>query len=278
MKNLKQLGILASTTLLTMAVLASCSSEPEADTSGSTGSTDAGTSSAAPSVTPEATPDATPDAPEGEDGVVGDMSLEAEDSDAPAGEESTEEGVPSPEDVENSDPNATPPEGETAEPEAETTPEAEATPEVEPEAEATPEAETAPESSTGSSVDLAGFYNSVIADYEFSMMDKVTGEFLTNFFPGMDAVSTVQQEIYMAMMTASAVEIALVEVTNAADVATVTGILQERIDFQIDGGAWYPETMEAWANQSKIVSNGNVVMMIVHPDFEAISAKFQGLF
>lgn len=166
---------------------------------------------------------------------------------------------------------------ETPDTEPETTPEPE-TPDVTPEPdipEVTPEPE--PEAPS-SSVNLSSFYNSMSSTHSFGMMEPVTGDFLSNFFPGMSNISTTQQEIYMAMMTASAVEIALVEVANSSDVNTVKTIFQTRINTQAEGGAWYPEAMDAWKNNSRVVSNGNFVMMIVHPNCDAITSGFNALF
>lgn len=86
------------------------------------------------------------------------------------------------------------------------------------------------------------------------------------------------------MISAVACEIALVEVANAADVETVKAIFQARIDYQtIDNGsgnpgAWYPATVEEWQNNSRIVSNGNFVMLIVWNDCDQIVEDFNALF
>lgn len=170
---------------------------------------------------------------------------------------------------------------EEAKPE-ETTPEPEVTPDVEPEPtpevepDPTPEVEATPDA--GSSVNLNSFYKSMSSAHGFGSMESVTGDFLANFFPGMSSVKTSQQEIYMAMMTASAVEIALVEVENSSDVNTVKNIFETRIKTQVEGGAWYPETIEAWEKNSRVVTNGNFVLMVVHPNCDAIASSFQGLF
>lgn len=173
--------------------------------------------------------------------------------------------------IEEAKPEETTPE---AEPEATPEAEPESTPEVEPEP--TPEPEVTPDA--GSSVDLNSFYKSMSSAHGFGSMESVSGDFLANFFPGMANVKTSQQEIYMAMMTASAVEIALVEVENSSDVNTVKNIFETRIKTQVEGGAWYPETIEAWEKNSRVVTNGNFVLMIVHPNCDAVVSSFQGLF
>ena len=87
----------------------------------------------------------------------------------------------------------------------------------------------------------------------------------------------------MAMISASAVEIALVEVSNSADVDTVKGIFQSRIDYQVGdgespGGAWYPEPTEMWKNNSCIVSNGNYVMLVAFENADSVVDSFNALF
>ena len=76
---------------------------------------------------------------------------------------------------------------------------------------------------------------------------------------------------------------ALVEVENAEDVETVEGIFQARIDYQVGdennpGGAWYPETIRGWEENSRIVSNGNYVMMAVGDGAKDAVESFNALF
>lgn len=337
--NLKKLGLLTTTTLLSVALLTSCKSDEETpavtDTPTTTPSVGAGSSTTGSTESADT-----------EDGVA-DLGLDMPEEDE--GEESESEG-----DEDISTEPATPPEGEAGDSDAKlsspdvTLTEAGATykltvsgtsvsgvsyssdntavatvandgtvtavstgnatitvkfttssgksqslgavircdiPEPEPELEVTPEPEATPEpevpeveTPSATSVDLSGFYNSMSSAHSFGSMEPVTGDFLSNFFPGISGVSTNQQHIYMAMMTSSAVEIALVEVSNGSDVDTVKGIFQSRINSQVDGGAWYPETIESWKNTSRVVSNGNYVMMIVHPNCDAIVSSFNGLF
>ena len=71
---------------------------------------------------------------------------------------------------------------------------------------------------------------------------------------------------------------ALVQVSDSKDVDTVKGILQARIDQMVNGGAWYPGPTEQWTNNSRVVSNGNYVMMVVHEDCDDIVSAFNALF
>lgn len=137
------------------------------------------------------------------------------------------------------------------------------------------------------SVDLSAFYQSLVNSYgaEFPADANVSdnAELVDSFYPGLSAVNTKQVVIYQPMMSSVVCEIVLVEVENAADVQTVKDICQARIDYQVGdgtrpGGAWYPESMEGWENDSRIVSNGNYVMLIAYSDCDAVVSAFNGLF
>ena len=70
---------------------------------------------------------------------------------------------------------------------------------------------------------------------------------------------------------------------QSADVDTVKAIFQARIDYMVrdgegPGGAWYPGPTEQWTNNSRVVSNGNYVMMVVHENCDDIVAAFNALF
>ena len=99
-----------------------------------------------------------------------------------------------------------------------------------------------------------------------------------DMYPGIADVATNQLVIYQPMMGAVVCEIALAEVSNASDVDAVKAIFQARIDAQVEGGAWYPESIKGWEENSRIVTNGNYVMMIAwsycDEAVEAFNAKF----
>ena len=99
-----------------------------------------------------------------------------------------------------------------------------------------------------------------------------------DLYPGIADIATEQLVIYQPMMGAVVCEIALAEVTDAADIEAVKAIFQSRIDAQVSGGAWYPESIRGWEENSRIVTNGNCVMMIAYSDCDAIVDAFNGLF
>ena len=151
------------------------------------------------------------------------------------------------------------------------------TPSVEVEESAAPEM---PAVSSG--VDLNGFYTSVCTTYgenfpaNMNLCESV--EMLDAFYPGLSGLETKQLMIYQPMMGAVVCEIALAEAANEADVETIKGIFQSRIDSQVDGGAWYPESIEGWKNNSRIVANGNTIMMIAYSECDAVVEAFNALF
>lgn len=115
------------------------------------------------------------------------------------------------------------------------------------------------------------FYAGLFNKYEgFNATMSLEGDYLNNYYPGLSAIATKQRTIYGTMISAAVGEIALVEVSRAADVQKVKDIFQARIDAQVGtddepGGAWYPASIEGWKTGSRIVSKGNYVMMVAFP-------------
>lgn len=119
--------------------------------------------------------------------------------------------------------------------------------------------------------DLAAYYNDFIASLgedNAPMMMEVTEDFMDSTYPGLSDYELNQRVIYTAAISAVAFEMALVECANESDVEAVQGIFQSRIDNQVNGGAMYPATAEAWQN-AEVLVNGNVVALIVAGDYQA---------
>ena len=134
------------------------------------------------------------------------------------------------------------------------------------------------DSAAAGSVDLTAFYNDMTSQYEFQTLQAFTGDVLESYYPGMGAVSTKQCLIMGTMMTMNNGEFCLVEVSDSKDVETVKSIFQSRIDYMAGGGAWYPGPTDTWTNNSRVVSNGNYVMMVVHESCDDIVEAFNALF
>ena len=110
--------------------------------------------------------------------------------------------------------------------------------------------------------------------YEFQTLQAFSGEILDSYYPGMSEVDTKQCLIMGTMMSMNNGEFCLVEVSNSSDVETVKAILQSRVDYMAESGAWYPGPTELWTNSSRVVSNGNYVMMVVHENCDDIVDAF----
>lgn len=128
------------------------------------------------------------------------------------------------------------------------------------------------------SVDLSAFYSTVTTNHQFGMLSLADATMIKDVYPGLSDIKTNQCLPYINMMTMNSGEIALVEVASSGDVDTVKGIFQDRIDAQVAGGAFYPSAIEAWQNNSRVVSKGSYVMMVVHEDCDAIVNEFNALF
>ena len=129
-----------------------------------------------------------------------------------------------------------------------------------------------------SKVDLAACYSSVTSKYSMPNLSLADSTMLDNYYAGLSSVATEQSQVYINMMSMNMGEISLVQVKDSKDVATVKAIFQARIDSMVNGGAWYPEPTRIWSEQSRVVSNGNYVMMVVGEDCDAIVKDFNALF
>lgn len=134
-----------------------------------------------------------------------------------------------------------------------------------------------------SDVDLGAFYTALLEEGEWPELMSLENEQLDAFYPGLLDLELEQCSVSTAAIGSIACEIALVEVKNTEDVETVEGILQARVDYQVGdgnspGGAVYPATMEAWEQNSRIVSNGNYVMLAVCEDADGAVEQFNALF
>ena len=107
------------------------------------------------------------------------------------------------------------------------------------------------------------------------MMMPMEGEMLDAAYEGLSAIETKQLVVYAPAISAVAMEFAFAEVADAADVETVQNIFQARIDAQVDGGAWYPATIEQWEKNSEIVTIDNYVCLFVCSDKDVLIEAFR---
>ena len=113
--------------------------------------------------------------------------------------------------------------------------------------------------------DLAAYYAnfeaSLGADNTPMVIDANEEGFVDQFYPGLSDYSFKQSVIKLAAMNSVVYEFALLECEKEEDVEAVKGILQTRIDNQVSGGAFYPETIEGW-QKAELIVNGNVGALI----------------
>jgi len=138
---------------------------------------------------------------------------------------------------------------------------------------------------TDKTVDLTAFYNTLAEEYGWAedaassgeediMMMNLEGDMLEGSYPGLADVATKQLIAKAPMISAVVNEIVLAECGTEEDAATAASILQDRVDAQAEGGAWYPESMETWSN-AQVVQNGTYVAMIATADHqEEIAEQF----
>ena len=140
-----------------------------------------------------------------------------------------------------------------------------------------------PTPTPASKVDLAAFYSSVTSQYEFGFLELASKDLLDGLYPGLSGIGAEQRLVYITQMSMNNGEVGLVQVKNSADVAAVKAIFQARINYMVGDeenkpGVWYPGPTEQWRNNSRVVSNGNYVMMVVHENCDAIVSQFNALF
>ncbi len=199
---------------------------------------------------------------------------------APAVEEPTQQPTEPPATVEPSaepteapddEPSAEPIQPPTEEPSAEPTGEVSAPPIVEPSGSPSPEPADdtvlQPSGVGEGDVDLHFFMDELfptISEYEFPEMELMSDERLVMEYPGLGSIPVKQRLIYTPMMSGVACEFAFVEVEDEDDADAVNAIFQERIQSQIDGGAWYPAVIEQWENNARIFTGEKYVILAVH--------------
>ena len=110
------------------------------------------------------------------------------------------------------------------------------------------------------------------------LMTSIEGDMLESYYPGLSELNTKQLVAKMPMMSSIVNEVVFVQCETEEDAKAAAAILQDRVDAQADGGAWYPESMEAWGKAS-VIQQGTYVAMIASAEHqseieEAFNAQF----
>ena len=129
-------------------------------------------------------------------------------------------------------------------------------------------------------VDLKAFYDTIEETYGWNngYMVDIEGDMLESYYPGLSDIRTEQFVAKMPMMSSVVNEMVFMQCETEDEADQAAAILQDRIDVQAGGGAWYPESMEAWS-RGIVIQQGTYVAMIAsaeHQDeiVEAFNQKF----
>ena len=138
-------------------------------------------------------------------------------------------------------------------------------------------------------VDLEDLYNAWCETYNWTedaqdgnenslLLMNLEGETLEGYYPGLEALATKQLVAKAPMISAVVNEIVLVQCENEEDAASAAAILQDRADAQAEGGAFYPESMEAWSNAA-VIQQGTYVALIASSEYQdALETSFNEQF
>ena len=76
-------------------------------------------------------------------------------------------------------------------------------------------------------------------------------------------------------MSSDVNEIVLMQCETEEDAENAAAILQARVDAQVEGGAWYPETQAAW-EKAQVLREGTYVALIASGAHqEALEEQFR---
>lgn len=131
-------------------------------------------------------------------------------------------------------------------------------------------------------VDLAAFYDTLATEYNWdeNYMADLTedAELLEMYYPGLGEITTTQLIAKTPNMSSVVNEVVFLQCETEEDAAKAAEILQARVTAQAEGGAWYPESMEAWA-KAVVDQQGTYVAMIASATYQDdIAASWQAQF
>lgn len=133
--------------------------------------------------------------------------------------------------------------------------------------------------------DLQGLYDTLAEEFQWEegYLVDIEGEMLESYYPGLSEIPTKQMIAKMPMMSSVVNEIVFLQCETEEDAGKAAEILQDRIDYQVGdennpGGAWYPESIEAW-KKGQVIQQGTYVAMIASAEYQdEITGQFNALF
>ena len=114
--------------------------------------------------------------------------------------------------------------------------------------------------------------------WDENYMADVEGELLEEYYPGLSEIPAKQLAAKVPAMSSDVNEIVLMQCETEEDTEAAAAILQARIDSQVGGGAWYPETQAAW-EKAKVLRQGTYAALIASGEFqESLEEQFNQQF
>lgn len=129
-------------------------------------------------------------------------------------------------------------------------------------------------------VDLSAVFTGMeeACGWEEGFMSELEGELLEEYYPGLSEVPAKQLIAAVPAMSSDVNEIVLFQGETEEDARSAVGILQTRIDSQVESGAWYAETLEAWQG-AKALQQGTYAALIASGEFqETLEEQFNRQF
>ena len=117
-----------------------------------------------------------------------------------------------------------------------------------------------------------------LCGWEEGYMADVEGELLESYYPGLSGIPAKQLVAKVPAMSSDVNEVVLIQCETEEDAESAAVILQARIDAQAEGGAWYPESLEAW-KAAKVLREGTYVALIASGAHQAeLEEQFRSQF
>ena len=114
--------------------------------------------------------------------------------------------------------------------------------------------------------------------WEEGYMADVEGELLESYYPGLSGIPAKQLVAKVPAMSSDVNEVVLIQCETEEDAESAAVILQARIDAQAEGGAWYPESLEAW-KAAKVLREGACAALIASGAHQAeLEEQFRSQF
>ena len=106
-------------------------------------------------------------------------------------------------------------------------------------------------------------------------MTDVGGELLEEYYPGLSEVPAKQLVVKVPAMSSDVNEIVLMQCETEEDAEHAAAILQARVDAQVEGGAWYPETQAAWEKAQVLRRGAYAALIASGAHQEALEEQFR---